>query len=49
MARGHFFERLQNYMQNKSEGNRNKIMLGDLNCTMDQICRDSENKTRGFL
>ena len=24
-------------MQNKIEGNRNKIMLGDLNCTMDKI------------
>ena len=33
LARGHFFEGLQNYMQNKKEGNENK-MLGDLNCTM---------------
>ena len=24
---GHFFERLQNYMQNKNEGNETKIML----------------------
>ena len=33
-------------MQNKIEGNRNKIMLGDLNCTMDKIDRDGENKTQ---
>ena len=31
-------------MQNKNEGNENKIMLGDLNCTMDKIERDGENK-----
>ena len=37
---------LQNYMQNKNEGNENKIMLGDLNCTMDKIDRDGENKTQ---
>ena len=44
LARGRFFEGLQNYMQNKNEGNENKIMLGDLNCTMDKIERDGENK-----
>ena len=43
---GHFFEGLQNYMQNKNEGNENKIILGDLNCTMDKIDRDDENKTQ---
>ena len=31
-------------MQNKNEGNESKIMLGDLNCSMDKIDRDSENK-----
>ena len=31
-------------MQNKNEGNENKIMLGDLNCTMDKLDRDGENK-----
>ena len=31
-------------MQNKNERNENKIMLGDLNCTMDEIDRDGENK-----
>ena len=46
LARGHFFERLQNYLQNKNEGNENKIMLGDLRGTMDKIERDGENKTQ---
>ena len=36
-------------MQNKNEGNENKIMLGDLNCTMDKIDRDGENKTQTLL
>ena len=31
-------------MRNKNEANENKIMLGDLNCTMDKIDRDDENK-----
>ena len=35
-------------MQNKNEGNENKIMLGDLNCTMDKIDRDGENKTQSL-
>ena len=33
-------------MQNKNEGNENKIMLGDLNCTIDKIDRDGEKKTQ---
>ena len=33
-------------MQNKNEGKENKIMLGDLNCNMDKIDRDGENKTQ---
>ena len=33
-------------MQNKNEGNENKIILGGLNCTMDKIERDGENKTQ---
>ena len=32
LAKGHFFERLQNYMENKSGGNENKILLGYFNC-----------------
>ena len=46
LSRGHFFEGLQNYMQTKNEGNENKIMLGHLNCTMDEIDRYGENKTQ---
>ena len=37
LAKWYFFEGLEKYMQNKNEGNENKIMLGDLNCTMDKI------------
>ena len=33
-------------MQNKNEGNENKIILGDLNCSMDEIDMDDENKTQ---
>ena len=33
-------------MQSKSEGNENKIMLGDLNCIMDKVDWDGENKTQ---
>ena len=33
-------------MQNKKEGNENKIIIGDLNCTMDKIDRVSGNKTQ---
>ena len=36
LVRGRFFERLQNYMENKNEGNENKIKLGDFNCTMNK-------------
>ena len=41
--------REQNYIQNKNEGNENKITIGDLNCTMDKIDRDGENKHRDFI
>ena len=33
-------------MQNKNEGNENKAMLGDLNCTMNKRDRGGENKTQ---
>ena len=36
-------------MQNKNEENENKIILGDLNCTVDKIDRDGENKTQSFI
>ena len=41
---GCFFEE-QNYMKNKNEGNGNKIILGDFNCTVDKMDRDGENET----
>ena len=36
-------------MQNKNEGNENKIMLGVFNCTMDKINRNGENKNKDFI
>ena len=33
-------------MQNKNEGNKNKIMLGVLNCTMNKVDRVGENETQ---
>ena len=35
-------------MQNKKEGNESKIIPGDLDCTMDEIDSDGENKTQGL-
>ena len=32
-------------MENKNEGKENKIILGEFNCTMDKMERDSRNKT----
>ena len=43
LVRGHFFEGLQNYMENKNIGNENKIIFGDFNCTIDKMDRDGEN------
>ena len=37
LARVRFFEGLQNYMENKNEGNENKIILEDSKCTMDKM------------
>ena len=36
-------------MQNKNEGSENKIMLEDLNCTMDKTDRDGEKKKTQIL
>ena len=33
-------------MENKKEGNENKIILGDFNCTMDKMDRYGGNKTQ---
>ena len=32
-------------MENKNEGNKNRLILGDFNCTMDEKGRDGRNKT----
>ena len=45
LARGHFFEGLQTYIENKTQGNENKIIIGDFNCTLDKMDRDEGNKT----
>ena len=44
LAKGRFFEGLQNYMENKNEESENKIILGDFNCTTDKMERDCGNK-----
>ena len=46
LARGRFFEVLQNRMENKNEENENKIILGDFNCTMGKMEKDGENKAQ---
>ena len=33
-------------MENKNEGNENKIKLGDFHRTMDKMHKDGENKTQ---
>ena len=33
-------------MKNKNEGNENKIILGDFNCTMAKTDRYGKNKTQ---
>ena len=46
LARGRFSEGLQTYMETRTEGNENKILLGDFNCTLDKMDRYEGNKTR---
>ena len=46
LVRGRFFEGLQNYIENKTEGNENQIIIGDFNCTLEKKDRDEGNKTR---
>ena len=46
LARGYFFEGLQNYTENKNEGNESKIKLGDFNYTVDKMERFGLNKTQ---
>ena len=44
--RKYFFGGLQSYMENKSEGNENKITLRDFNCTLDKTDGEFGNKTQ---
>ena len=44
LIRRRFFEELLNYIDHKFEGNENKIILGDFNCTLSQIDRDERKK-----
>ena len=46
LTRGRFFEGLQNCMENKTEGDENKIIIGDFNCTLDKMDRHEGNKTQ---
>ena len=46
LAMGRFFEGLQNYMENKNEGNENKVILGEVNCTIHKMNRDGGNNTQ---
>ena len=46
LARRNFFEGLQNYMENKCEGNKNKIILREFSFTMDKMDRDGGNETK---
>ena len=45
LVRGRFSEGLRTYIENKCEGNENKIILEDFNSTIDKMDRDSKNKT----
>ena len=46
LEKGRLYEGLQNYMENKTKRNENKIILGDFNFAMDKMDRDGENKTQ---
>ena len=46
LAMGRFFEVLQIYTENRNEGNENKMILGEVNCTMQKMDRDGGNNTQ---
>ena len=46
---GGFFEGLQNYVGNKHEGNENKVILRDYNCTMDKLIGTVKIKHKDFI
>ena len=49
LLRGRFFERPQNYMENKCEGNENKIILGDFNILWKKWTGMGEIKHKDFI
>ena len=44
LARGSFFEKLQNYTESRNDGNENKILIGKFSCTIDKTVGDGEIK-----
>ena len=46
LTMGRFSEGLQNYMENRNEGNQNKIIHGEINCAMHKMDRDGGNNTQ---
>ena len=46
LTRGRLFQGPDNCMENKNIENENKIMLGDFNCTMDNMGTNGGNKTQ---
>ena len=40
LAREVFFEGKQKYVENKNEGNESKVILGEFNCTFDNMDMD---------
>ena len=46
LVRDFFFEGLQNYAENKSDGNKNKRRLEEFDFTRDKMDRDGGNRTQ---
>ena len=46
LTKGRFFEGVQSYIENKSEENEKKILVGDFYNTMGIMDRDGGNKTQ---
>ena len=44
LARGRFFEKLQNYKESRNDGNENKIVLGNFSCTIHKTVGDGDIK-----
>ena len=49
LVKGRFFEKLQNYMENKCEGNENKIIPGDFNIAIGKMEGMVEMKHKDFI